>query len=77
MSDISSNVSDAIAANSGVISLLSIALGLVALGVALYTLFLTLRIRRDLKRDAAARATNANEFLSTMGHLSRRLDRTD
>lgn len=72
-----SYASDFISSNSGIISLMSGILAVIALGLAAYTLILTLKIRRDLKADAAARTMNTNEFVSTIGHISSRLDRTD
>jgi hypothetical protein len=70
-----SNVRDAIFSDGGAISLLSFILALVALVLAAYALILTLRVRSDLKRYAANRVTDANEFLSTVSHLSNRLDK--
>jgi hypothetical protein len=72
-----SHASDFIISNSGIISLLSGILAVIALGVAVYALILTSKIRRDSRAEAAARITNTNEFVSTIGHISSRLDRTD
>ena len=72
-----SYTNDFISSNGGVISLLSGILAVIALGLAAYTLILTLKIRRDLKADAVARTMNTNEFVSTVGDISSRLDRTN
>jgi len=77
MSNTLSNITDTIVSNGGIISLLSIIVALFALALAAYALFLTLRVRSELKRYAAARLTDTKEFLSTVSHLSDRLDKPE
>ena len=77
MSNTLSNIGDTIAANGGIILLFSIILALIALALAAYALILTLRVRSELKRYAAARLTDTKEFLTTISDLSDRLDKPE
>ena len=49
----------------------------IALVLAAYALILTLRVRSELKRYAAARLTDTKEFLTTISDLSDRLDKPE
>jgi sensor histidine kinase regulating citrate/malate metabolism len=75
MSDSFSSIRDAISSSNGVISLIALILAVIAIILAAYSLILIVRMRKAAQRQAAAQMTNTNELVSTLSHLSNRLDR--